>query len=484
MHKTFVFHVVARLIVFVSIWMLAPLGWALAEDPHSRECAAFIVTILIGLGAGAFILWRFPLHRFDVSRVTAKDGLAVVGLSWVVLSALGALPLWLSEATTSFTDAYFEIASGFTTTGASIFTDVEVLPHGILFWRSLTHWLGGMGIIVLYVALLPALGHNAYQLYKAEAPGLVVERIQPQIKETAKWLWGVYFGMSVLEAVLLKIAGMSWFESLCHTFGTMATGGFSTRNASIGAYSATIQWIIIVFMFLAGTNFILHVTALQGRWRAYARNEEFRWYTALILIAAGLTALGLAVGQHESSPIRHALFQTLTILTTTGYSTVDFGAWPALGQYALLILMFIGGCGGSTGGGMKVIRALICCKAALRSVMQNLFPNAVLLIKFEGKVVDNRLVMAALGYFVLYVMLFVAGAAMLLFIEPCDLITAISASVAALSNIGPGLGAVGPTLNYAWMSPAGKWVLVFLMLAGRLELYSILVLLVPAAWRK
>ena len=258
MHKRFVANIISRILLAVCFVMLVPLAWAIYDDLHSLEVKAFIGTIIFGIFIAGTILWFFRIKKADYKKINAKDGLAIVGLSWIFLSAMGGLPLYFSHVVSSYTDAFFEIVSGFTTTGSTIFTDIESLPRGILFWRSLTHWLGGMGIIVLYIALLPALGTNASQLYKAEAPGLTVERAEPRIKETAKNLWTIYFLLSFLETVCLMMFDMPVFDALCHTFGTMATGGFSTKNASIGAYGPGVQWIIFVFMVLAGVNFIIH----------------------------------------------------------------------------------------------------------------------------------------------------------------------------------------------------------------------------------
>ena len=283
MHKRFVLNIISRILLIVCFVMLAPLGWALLENPNSREAFVFVVTISGGLVIAGLCRVFLRITKTDYEKVSIKDALAIVGLSWICLSAYGALPFFFSGVVPSFTDAFFEVVSGFTTTGATVITDIESLPRGILFWRSLTHWLGGMGIIVLCLALLPALGHSAFQLYRAEAPGIAVERVEPRIKETAKILWSVYFLLSLAETLLLMFGGMSFYESLCHTFGTMATGGFSTRNASIGAFNAYTQWVITIFMFFAGANFMLHYQALRGNIKAYFKSEEFRWYFGIAL---------------------------------------------------------------------------------------------------------------------------------------------------------------------------------------------------------
>ncbi|MCA9405215.1 MAG: TrkH family potassium uptake protein [Candidatus Omnitrophica bacterium] len=464
--------------------MAIPLGWALHDNPHHIEVVAFSETILFGLAMAGIFLWIFRMKPEDYKRIGAKDGLAIVGLSWIVLSALGALPLYLSQSAPTYTDAFFETVSGFTTTGATVFTDIEALPRGILFWRSLTHWLGGMGIIVLYIALLPALGVNVSQLYKAEAPGLIVERLDPRIKETAKQLWKVYFTLSLLEAVLLWLCGMSVFDALCHTFGTMATGGFSTKNASIAAFGPQVQWVIIVFMFLSGINFVLHYQVLHGRFRAPWKNEEFRTYFLLLICLIPIFALVLFETNLAYYPIRDSAFQVVSILTTTGFVTADFELWPVGLKFLLVMLMFIGGCGGSTGGGMKVIRVLLVIKTAVASIIQAVFPNAVILIKSNSKPLPDKTITALMSYFCLFVLLFAVGSGVILFTENCDLVTATTAAISALSNIGPGLAKVGATQNFGWFSIPGKWALIFLMLAGRLELYSILILFAASTWKK
>lgn len=486
MHKKLVLNIISRILLVVSFIMLIPLGWAILDDPTSAESRAFIITILLGLAIVAVIRKFFPASGDDFDVMGAKDGLAIVGLSWIAVSLLGSLPFYLSGVAPTFTDAFFETASGFTTTGATILTWIEGQPRGVLFWRSLTHWLGGMGIIVLSVALLPAIGRGAYALYRAEAPGPTAERVRPRMKETAKTLWTVYFILSAAEVLLLLAGGMPLFDALCHTFGTMATGGFSTQNASIAAYGSYIQWVIIGFMFLAGCNFILHYQGLRGKVKSYWRSEEFRVYLSIALVLIPLFTVILALGGKgfSESTVRQSAFQIISILTTTGYTTADFDLWPAFLKISLISLMFVGGCAGSTGGGMKVIRVYIALKAAVKSIILTILPNAVMPLKIDSKPVSDTYVVRAAAYFIIYIFLFVFGTAVMTITERTDLVTAFSISVACLSNIGPGLGQVGPMENYSWVSPMGKWFLSFLMLAGRLELYSILILFVPHAWRK
>ncbi|MDF1536472.1 MAG: TrkH family potassium uptake protein [bacterium] len=486
MHKRQVFNIVSRIFLVVSLTMLLPLGWALADDPGSRETRAFVITIVLGIVLVLVVRRLLPASLDDFEIMGAKDGLAVVGLSWLAVSLLGALPFYLSGVTGTFTDAFFETASGFTTTGATILTQVEGLPRGVLFWRSLTHWLGGMGIIVLSVALLPAIGRGAYQLYRAEAPGPTAERLSPRIKGTAKTLWNVYFILSVAEVLLLLMAGMPFFDALCHTFGTMATGGFSTKNASIAAYGGAVQWIVILFMFLAGCNFLLHYQGLKGRLKSYWHSEEFKAYFIVILVCIALftVVLGVRGSGFNEVNLRQSAFQVVSIMTTTGYTTADFNLWPAFLRISLVLLMFVGGCAGSTGGGIKVIRIYVAFKTAFKSIIKAISPNVVMPLKVDSKPVVDAYVMRTAAFIIIYMFLFAAGTVAMTVTESADLVTAFSASVACLSNIGPGLGKVGAVENYAWISQPGKWILSFLMLAGRLELYSILILFVPATWRK
>jgi trk system potassium uptake protein TrkH len=343
-----------------------------------------------------------------------------------------------------------------------------------------------MGIIVLSVALLPAMGRGAYALYRAEAPGPTAERVRPRMKETAKTLWTVYFILSAVETLLLLAGDMPLYDALCHTFGTMATGGFSTKNASMAAYGGYIQWVIVGFMFLAGCNFLLHYQGLRGRLKSYWRSEEFRVYLSIILVLVPLFTVILALGGEgfTESTVRKSAFQIVSLVTTTGYTTADFNLWPAFLKISLVFLMFVGGCAGSTGGGMKVIRVYIALKTAGKSILQVILPNAVMPLKIDSKPVSDTYVVRAAAYFIIYVFLFVLGTVVMTITEHTDLVTAFGASVACLSNIGPGLGQVGAMENYAWVSPTGKWFLSFLMLAGRLELYSILILFVPETWRK
>ncbi|MBI5149898.1 MAG: TrkH family potassium uptake protein [Candidatus Omnitrophica bacterium] len=484
MHKRFVINIISRIILVACCCMAAPLGWALYDDPHSRETKAFLLTIFLGAVVACALLWIFPVKKEYSRKIGAKDCLAIVGLSWVLLMLFGAIPLYLAGVVSHYTDAVFEITSGFTTTGSSIFSDVEILPRGILFWRSLTTWLGGAGIVVLYIALLPAVGVHTFQLYEAEAAGLSTERIAPQIRETAKKLLGVYLFLSLCELIALIICGMPGFDALCHTFATIATAGFSTKNASIGVYGPPVQWVVTLFMFLGGVNFVLFYRALKGKPLNFFKDEEFRTYFFMMAILIPFFAWVLLVSNVSAAPLREAAFQVVSIATSTGFVTADFDLWPSVLKFILMLLIFVGGCGGSTAGGLKVIRALLSVKIVARNTLQAVFPNAILPVKFNGKALEDKMVTGVLSFFSLYLLMFFGGTLVLIMTDGTDIVTAMTAAVTAMSNCGPGLGQVGPMHNFGWISVPGKWVLSFLMLAGRLEFYALLILFVPATWEK
>lgn len=487
MDKSFVLNMVSRILAFASVIMLLPLGMAIYDDPNSLEVKSFIITILSGIILFVIIQLLFKFWKIDYNKIaSAKNGLAVVGFSWIILSLWGAFPLFLSKVVPSYTDAFFEIASGFTTTGASIFRDVEILPRGILFWRSLTHWLGGMGVIVLFIAILPILGTTSSQLYKIETSGLDTDKANGPSKIVARKLWAIYFLITGLSVVLLIGGGMPLFDALCHSFGAIATGGFSTKNTSIGGYNAYIQWVITFIMFLGGINFAIYCYLTIKKWRLFRDNGEFRVYLGIILFSVPVFFLLLRNTGLTDNPLRAGAFQIVSILTATGYSTADFDIWPNGLRMMLVVFMFIGGCAGSTSGGLKIIRTIISTKACVRNIRQTISsPRSIMLVKYNSNVVSEDTIRAVLGFMALYGIFFLFGSFFLLASEPsCNIETATTASIACLSTVGPGLGKVGPLQNYAWISAPGKWMLSFLMIAGRLELYAILALFLPATWRK
>jgi trk system potassium uptake protein TrkH len=467
--------------MFLAIAMALPVSFSLyyGDGDHMALLGSAAITLLSGL-------LLFKATRFE-RDLRPKEGFAVVTFAWVSLSLFGCLPFLLSGAIPSFTDAFFETMSGFTTTGATILTDVERLPHGLLFWRSFTHWIGGMGIIVLSLAILPFLGIGGMQLFKAEVPGPVADKLTPRIAGTAKILWGVYVLISAVEALLLWLGGMSVFDALCHTFGTVATGGFSTRNASIGAYdSAYIDYVIIVFMLLAGTSFALHYRLLRGDIRAYVRSREFLFFLSIIGIALviiiGLDTF-LLYHRNVGLTIRKTLFQVVAILTTTGYGTADYGKWAFSSQFVLFILMFIGGCAGSTGGGMKVMRIHLLVKVVFTEFTHLLHPHAVRPVRIGQNVIPRDVVSNVVGFFITFLLIFVLGVLVMSALG-LDMATSFGAVAAAINNIGPGLGDVGPSDNYSHIPAAGKWILAFLMLVGRLEVFTVIILFSPSYWRK
>ncbi|MFH1571969.1 MAG: TrkH family potassium uptake protein [Gemmatimonadota bacterium] len=479
MHFGRVIHILGLLLVFNGFAMLLPLPFSFyyGDGDHGTFLASAAFTFTAGYLA-------YKLTRFD-HDLQPREGFAVVTFGWIALSLFGALPFVLSGAIPSFTDAFFETMSGFTTTGASILTNIEVLPHGVLFWRSLTHWIGGMGIIVLSLAILPFLGVGGMQLFSAESPGPVVDKLTPRITETAKILWGVYVLLSAAETGLLMLGGMDLFESLCHTFGTMATGGFSTRNASVGAYGPYTQYVIIIFMVLAGTSFALHYRCLRGDWRAYLRSHEFLFYLSIIGVTFALIGV-YTVRHYWGDPelaFRATLFQVVSILTTTGFATEDYEQWSWTSQFILFTLMFIGGCAGSTGGGMKVYRVHLLLKAVFVEITRLIHPRAVVPVRLGNNPVPREVVANVLGFFVLFILVFVAGVLVMAELG-LDMPTSFGAVAASLGNIGPGLGGVGPTDNYAAVPGLGKWVLSLLMLMGRLEIYTVIVLFAPGTWKK
>lgn len=473
-------HILSALLILLGLSLCIPA--LIAYFYGGGDFFAFIITIAIALALG---LIGFFITRTK-TELHAKDGFLIVTFGWLLFAAIGALPFKISGFIPSYTDAFFETMSGFTTTGASILTNIEALPHGLLFWRSFTHWLGGMGIILFSLAILPLLGVGGMQLFKAEVPGPTPDKLSPRIKHTAELLWGVYVLLSAAEAILLKFAGMNWFDAVCHTFGTMATGGFSTKNASIGFYnSALIDYIIVVFMIMAGTNFALHYRALKGKPLIHWKDPEAVFFIGIIFTAS--LVIGVDVWRHSDNSLfktaQHSIFQVVAILTTTGYGTADYEQWASSSQLILFILMFVGGCAGSTGGGMKIIRSLILLKFGLNELKRLIHPQAILPVRIGDNVVSREIVTNIAGFFLFYILLFVVG---ILFMSSLglDIETSFGSVAATINNIGPGLGNVGPTDNYAHIPVAGKWFLSFLMLVGRLEVFTVIILFTSSFWKK
>lgn len=444
---------------------------------------AFLISAGINMLVGGTI---FLLNRKVKPDIGRHEGYLIVSLVWVVFSLFGSLPYIISGAIPNFTNAFFETMSGFTTTGATILTDIEALPHGMLFWRSMTQWLGGMGIIVLSLAILPIFGIGGMQLFIAEVPGPTPDRISPRIRQTAKTLWGIYIIFTFTEAVLLWIAGMELFDAICHSFTTMATGGFSTKQASIAHWqSPVIHYIIIVFMFLAGTNFTLSYLAIKGKFNRVIKDEELRYYAIFVIGFTLIIATGLLIttemGTH--SAFRNSLFQVVSIITTTGYATADYLLWSPILTVLIFSLFFFGGSAGSTGGGIKIMRIVLLLKNSYYELRRIVHPHAIIPVKFNKHSVDTKIVTNVLAFFMFYFAIFAASTVLYTLIEP-DLPSAMGAVATSLGNIGPGLGNVGPAETFVHVHPAGKWFLSFLMLLGRLELFTVLILFSPSFWKE
>ena len=484
-----VFNILSALLVILGVSMSIPAAIAYGYGENDLYGFLWSMFICFMLGIPTWLATR--KHR----KLTNKDGFAIVSFTWITTALIGALPFYISGIIPNFTDAFFESMSGVTTTGATIIgssvtlphlpNGIESLPHATLYWRSFIQWIGGMGIIVFYIAILPLLGVGGAQLFKAEVPGPVADKIRPRVRETAKILWMVYLGFTAAQILLLLISGMPWFDSICHAFTTMPTGGFSTKNASIGYYdSAAIQYIIIFFMFLAGINFSLHFHAITGNVKSYFRDKEFLTYFGIIIVAGFLIFLSISAGGNEwtEKHFRDSLFQTVAILTGTGYCTADYELWTYFAQFMLLFMMFIGGMGGSTTGGMKIVRIMLLFKYAAKETRRMLHLKAIIPIRIGSRYIPEDVIRNTLGFFLFYISFFIFTT-MVLTAMNIDLESAIGASASAIGNIGPSLGAFGPTDNYALLPTYGKWLLSFCMLLGRLEIFTVMVLFSRTFWK-
>ncbi len=486
--KTIV-NILAILVSSLGLAMIVPIliAWFTNESDFQGFVYSGILCLVIGIP-----VWLLTRKN---KRITVKDGFAVVSFAWITTALISALPFYLSGMIPNFTDAFFEAMSGVTTTGATIIGNaetlphlengIESLPHATLYWRSFIQWIGGMGIVVFYIAILPLLGVGGVQLFKAEVPGPVADKIRPRVRETAKILWLVYVGISLAEAIMLMFAGMSLFEAVCHTFTTMPTGGFSTRNASIGSFdSSAIHYIIIFFMFLAGINFSLHFRAVSGNLKSYFRDREFLYYFGLILGVTLLIFISVCIksGSWGHNNFRDSLFQTVSIVTTTGYGTADYELWAYFAQILLLGVMFIGGMGGSTGGGMKVVRFILIGKYIILETRRMLHARAIFPVRIGRRFISEDVIRNTLGFFLFYVMIFGATSVALTAMG-WNIESSIGAAASAISNVGPALGEFGPTDNYALLQPLAKWMLSFCMLLGRLEIFTVMVIFSRTFWR-
>ena len=481
------------LLVFNGVSMLITSVVSLIVDD-----GVFIKLVLSALIPMSFGIILMLTNKNTIRQINKRDGYIIVTLGWLTMVISGMLPYYFTNSIFGGANLFFETMSGYTTTGSTILDDVEVLPMSIIFWRSMTHWLGGMGIIVLAIAILPLLGIGGMQLFSAEAPGVSSDKIHPRISDTAKRLWLIYVGLTVIETILLNIAGMSFFDAINNSMSNIASGGFSSKNESIAYWNNApmIQYIIVIFMFLAGTNFILIYFGLTGKIKKIYGNTEFRWYFSLITIFVLITTLILYTsvdlsktmvnhpeiyGKLESS-FRHALFQVVAIVTTTGFVTGDFVSWGPFLTMFFFGIMFLGGSSGSTSGGVKVLRHLILIKNGLLEFKRSLHPNAIIPLRHNNSVVEKPVVIHVLAFFILYLILFIIGAGVLSLLG-LDFVSAIGSSASSIGNVGPALGNFGPTNSFNSLPDLGKYWCAFLMLVGRLELFTVLIIFTPFFWR-
>ena len=481
MNKKMVFRFLGQIVEMEAVMLLLPLIVSICFLEW-KNVLSFGIAIVCALGAGfALTLFFKPQNK----TIYAKEGFVIVALSWISLSLIGALPFVISGDIPNYIDAFFETVSGFTTTGASILKNVEAVSRGMLFWRSFTHWLGGMGVLVFVMALVPSVSDRTIHVMKAEMPGPIVGKLVPKVRQTARILYLIYIGLTVTEVVLLLCGGMPFFDSLVHAFGTAGTGGFGIKAASIGGYSPYLQWVITVFMLIFGINFNLFFLLLIRRFKSVFKSAELWTYLGIFAASAAIICVNL-LGTYDSfsDTLRHSAFQVSSIMTTTGYSTTDFNLWPELSKTVLLTLMFIGACAGSTGGGFKVSRVIILFKMMGRELRKMLHPRAVESVRFEGKKLDEQTLHATAGYLALYVILFMGMFILLSFDRTFGFTENFSAVAACFNNIGPGFGAVGPAGSYADYSGFSKILLSAAMLLGRLEIYPLLFAFSPSTWTK
>lgn len=469
-------------VLIVSLFMLFPL--VISFFLKDGDILPILYSFLISAFSGGLLFLTTRVYRKEELR--HRDGFIIVTISWFAAALFGALPFLLSGTFASFTDAYFESVAGFTTTGASVLSNIEGAPGGILFWRSLIQWIGGMGIVLFFLAISPMLGGGGMQLFKAEVPEITMDKLRPRLIDTAKSLWYIYISLTALAAILFILGGMSLYDSVCHAFTTLATGGFSTKNTSMAYFNSPyIDMVTTVFMFLAGVNYTLYFYALKGDMSRFARSNEFRFYLKLTFVAVIFTAFVLWHNDNYTfiNSLRYASFQVTSIMTTTGYSTANYETWPVFTHVLLVVLMFLGGMIGSTSGGMKQVRILLMFRQAYRELYHLIHPRAVTVLKLDTKHVPKEILGSIWGFLFLYLIIWVA-ATLGLSILGVDMITASTTAVSALSNVGPALGTAGPAENYASMPFLAKWILIFCMIAGRLEVYTVIILFVPHFWKK
>jgi trk system potassium uptake protein TrkH len=482
MHPQLVLRFIGILIFFLGVSMAGPLLVSLIYKDGSTGAMFYAMLITSGTG----LLFFIGTKKDKETPLSHRDGVAIVTFGWVAAGFVGAIPYLLSGSIPNLTHAYFESISGFTTTGASILTDIERLPEGILLWRSLTQWLGGMGIIVLSIAILPFLGVGGMQVYKAEVPSPVVDKLKPRISDTAKTLWKVYLLITVVEIILLFGGGMPLFEAVSHGFCTMPTGGFSPKNISIAHYNSPyFDGVIILFMLLAGINFSLHYKLIKGDLTIFGKDPECRVFFVLVALFIFMVTFNIHGTVYDSlaRAFRYAAFQVTSIITTTGFVTTDYDLWPSFSRKLLFLCMFLGAMAGSTGGGMKIMRIILLAKHGYHEIFRIIHPHAITSVKLGGRPVPGDVLSSIWGFFLLFLGLFVVASLVMASLG-LDMISAFASVAACIGNIGPGLGLVGPAKNYVAIPFIGKWVLIFCMLLGRLEIYTVIVLLIPEYWRK
>ena len=477
-----IFKALGLIIGILSIFLLIPTAFAYLKE--TDDFMAFLLSFAISFIA-AVILFAIPKSG---STLKARDSYALVTFGWLSAGLVGCLPFYISGYIPSFTDAYFESISGFTTTGASILTDIEALPQATLLWRSFTQWLGGMGIIVFALAIIPYLDIGGMGIFQAEVPGPTAEKLTPRIQDTAKVLWFVYFLITLVLIALLWICGMTLFEAVNHSFTAMSTGGFSTSNTSIGGFhSPAVEWVLTVFMIIAGMNFALHYRFMFQGFdpRTYSKDSELRFYLVVILLSIASITLVILIkqGGELEEELRNVCFTVASILTTTGFGTADYELWPVFGQFVLLFLMVMGGCAGSTAGGVKSVRFMLVIKYMYVETLKLLHPNLIRTVKIQDSVVERNILSNILGFIFIYATVMILSI-LLVSLDTNEMVTAIGSVVASLSNIGPGFGTVGPTENYAHLGSFTKWILSLDMVMGRLEILTILILLLPTTWKK
>lgn len=480
-HKRMIYQVLGYLLLIETLMMLACGGVSFFYDED--DLAAFLATAGITAGAGGVLAF---LGKGAERQLTRRDGYLIVSLSWVVFSLFGMLPFYLSGYIPSITNAFFEAMSGVSSTGATILDDVEALPHGLLFWRSMTQWIGGLGIILFTIAVLPIFGINGVQMFAAEASGPTHDKVHPRIGITARWIWTLYTGLTLVATLLLGLGGMGWFDSVCHAFAATGTGGFSTRTASIAYYhSPYIEYVLSAFMFISGINFTLLLLFVTGRFRKMWRDAELRCYVGIVATCTLAIALVLyfhtSMGKEEA--FRTALFQVISIQTSTGFATSDYMTWPAVAWGVMPLLMLVGACAGSTSGGMKCIRIVLLWRVTKNEFRRLLHPNAVLPVRINRQVVPQTLQSTVLAFTVLFVMITFASILALMAME-VPFMEALSVAVSSMGNTGPALGSFGPAYSWNALPDAAKWLASLLMLLGRLELFTVLLLFTPSFWKK